>query len=116
MTASMRLTCALLAGASALAACGGSSEAPPSYGIGGTLLGLVDGTSVVLANNHESLTVSANGAFTFQTAVTQGGSYDVTVGTQPNAQACVVTDGSGTNVMAAVTTVGVTCAPLPQYA
>jgi len=40
----------------------------------------------------------------------------VTVKTRPTAQNCTVTTGSGSGLMANVTTVAVTCGNLPQYA
>jgi hypothetical protein len=74
----------------ALTACGGAST------IGGTLSGLGSGLSVVLQNNGaDNLTLTSNGAFTFATAVTESGSYNVTVLTQPVGQACSVANGSG---------------------
>ena len=69
------------------------------------------GTGLVLQNNGgNNLTVTANGAFTFTTAVASGGAYAVTVFSQPSnpAQNCVVTSGSG-NASANVTSVQVTC-------
>jgi uncharacterized delta-60 repeat protein len=79
----------------------------PTYTVGGTVSGLGVGKSVVLDNNGERLTRSANGAFTFATPVT--GPYAVTVVTQPMGQACVVTNDAGTATMN-VTNVSVTCA------
>ena len=79
---------------------------PTTYTVGGTLTGLT-GASVVLQNNGGSnLTASANGAFTFTTAVESGGAYSVTVLTQPSGQTCTVTSGTGT-VSANVTNVAV---------
>jgi N-acetylneuraminic acid mutarotase len=66
---------------------------------------------LVLQNNGgDNLTVSANGSFTFKTAIASGGSYKVTVLTQPAtpAQTCAVTGGTGT-ASANVTSVQVTC-------
>jgi len=65
--------------------------------IGGTVSGLT-GTGLVLQDNGgDSLTVTANGTFTFKTAVTNG-TYAVTVLTQPVSpnQLCTVTNSSGT--------------------
>ncbi|WP_201066664.1 InlB B-repeat-containing protein, partial [Thiorhodovibrio winogradskyi] len=81
------------------------------YSIGGTVSGLASSQSVVLQNNGtDDKTVSASEAFTFDTAVASGSSYAVTVLTQPNGQTCTVSNGSGSNVMADVTDVAVTCA------
>jgi hypothetical protein len=80
--------------------------------IGGTVSGLVSGTSVILQDNGgDSLTITASGAFTFKTPVTgPTDAYLVTVLTQPTGpnQICTVTNGSGT-ATANVTNVGVAC-------
>jgi hypothetical protein len=84
---------------------------PVTATIGGTVSGLVANTSVILQNNGgDSLTITANGAFTFKTAVTGADVYAVTVLTQPvnPNQICTVTGGSGT-ASANVTTVAVNC-------
>ncbi|MBZ5701090.1 MAG: hypothetical protein LAN84_04525 [Acidobacteriia bacterium] len=81
-----------------------------TYTIGGTVSGLA-GTGLVLQNNGgNNLTISANGSFTFTTAVSNGGAYNVTVLTQPSSpkQICAVTNGSGT-ANANITNVQVTC-------
>ena len=80
-----------------------------SYTITGMVSGLSGGASVVLKdNNTDALTVSANGSFTFPTALQSGASYTVTVGTQPAGEACQVAGGSGV-VSADVTNVVVAC-------
>ena len=102
-----------------LAACGttsgGGSTTPPTssttYTIGGTVSGL-SGTGLILQNNGgNNLTVSATGGFTFTTAIARGGTYNVTVLSQPSspAQNCAVTNGSGTVTSANITSVQVTC-------
>ena len=84
---------------------------PKTYTIGGTVSGLNTGTSVTLLDNgSDSLTVTANGTFTFKTALASGATYSVTVGTQPTGETCTVTGGSGTVGTANVTTVKVACA------
>ena len=81
-----------------------------TYTIGGTVSGLTAGKQVTLNNNGANpTTVPANGAFSFSTTVASGGSYAVTVGTQPVGQTCTVANGSGSNVTANVTNVAVTC-------
>lgn len=80
------------------------------YTIGVAVSGL-SGTGLVLEDNGgDNLPVSANGNFTFATAIASGTTYAVTVLTQPSnpAQNCVVTIGSGTAV-ANVTGIPVTC-------
>lgn len=80
--------------------------------IGGTLSGLASGGSVILQDNGgDSLTLTANGSFTFKTPVTgPTDAYAVTVLTQPATpnQICAVANGSGT-ASANVTNVAVTC-------
>jgi hypothetical protein len=83
---------------------------PVTYTIGGTVSGL-SGTGLVLQDNGgNNLSVSANGGFTFTTAIASGGAYSVTVLTQPSSpsQTCGVTNGGGT-ASANVTNVQVTC-------
>jgi hypothetical protein len=83
---------------------------PNDYTVGGTVSGLISGRSVTLLDNGtNALTVTANGTFTFATALASGTAYKVTVGTQPSGETCTVTTGSGTVVAAKVTTVKVAC-------
>jgi hypothetical protein len=84
---------------------------PVTATIGGTVSGLVANTSVILQDNGgDSLTITANGAFTFKTAVTGADVYAVTVVTQPvnPNQICTLTNGSGV-ASANVTNVAVNC-------
>jgi hypothetical protein len=78
--------------------------------IGGTVSGLA-GSGLVLRNGAETLPVSANGPFTFATRVAVGGSYSVSVETQPTspAQVCAVAGGSGVVANASINGVAVTC-------
>jgi len=68
--------------------------------IGGTVTGLAKaGSGLVLQDNGgDNLTVKANGTFTFPTLVPAGGTYKVTILTQPTGpnQACTVSSGTGT--------------------
>jgi hypothetical protein len=89
-----------------LASCG-SSSSTTTYTIGGTVSSL-SGTLVLQNNTADDLTVTANGAFTFATAVNSGATYAVTVLTNPTGQTCTVTSGSGT-AAANVTDVTVAC-------
>ncbi|MEO7324901.1 MAG: proprotein convertase P-domain-containing protein [Dokdonella sp.] len=81
-----------------------------TYTVGGTVSGL-SGTGLSLSLGAQTLPLSANGSFTFPTALASGASYAVTVGTQPSApsQTCTVTNGSGTIASANVTNVTVSC-------
>jgi hypothetical protein len=109
-----------------LAACGGSddsngggSRSPTSRGggggsstftVGGTVSGLPSGTNLVLQDNQgDDLTVSANGVFTFATALADGTTYAATVQTQPAGASCTVTNGSGTVASANITNIAVAC-------
>jgi hypothetical protein len=107
----------------ALAACGGGGGSaggvsppapvpapappPPARTVGGTLTGL-EGSVVLQNNGAGNLTVSANGAFTFADSVNDGGTYNVTVLTQPDHRQCTVANGQGT-ASANVTSVTVSC-------
>ena len=76
----------------ALSGCGGGENVK----IGGTLSGLGTGLTVVLQNNDtDDLTLTSNGAFTFDNTVSSPDDYDVTVLTQPVGQTCSVSNGSG---------------------
>ncbi|HEV7966570.1 MAG TPA: hypothetical protein VGP19_03305 [Candidatus Acidoferrales bacterium] len=94
-----------------LASCG-SSSAPTTYSISGTISGL-SGTGLVLQDNgRDNLLVSAGTtSFLFATSLTASSAYAVTVLTEPSspAQTCVVSFGSGT-VSVAVTNVQIVCA------
>lgn len=68
-------------------------------------------------NGGDTTTVSANGSFTFPTALASGGTYAVTVSnTSPNYYTCSVTNGSGSVAGANVTNVAVACSMVPQTA
>ena len=107
-------------GALSLAACtGGVSSTDTSatvtasdFTVGGTVTGL-SGSSLILQNNGgDNLPITADGSFTFATALIRGDSYSVTVLSEPTAptQTCVITNGSGTVGTANVTGVAVVCA------
>jgi trimeric autotransporter adhesin len=82
-----------------------------TFTVGGTVAGL-SGSSLTLSDNgSDQLSVSANGSFTFQTAVPDGTPYSVAVRTQPTAptQTCAVANANGTISGGNVSTVQVTC-------
>jgi len=63
---------------------GSGGDATNSFTIGGSLSGLAAGASVTLQNNAaDDLTLSANGSFTFATALADASNYSVSVFTQP---------------------------------
>ncbi len=80
-----------------------------SYNVGGTIAGL-SGTVVLQNNNGDNLTLSANGNFTFATAVAYGSPYVVSVFTQPTGQSCSLTNNTGTIAAAHVANVVIICA------
>jgi 6-phosphogluconolactonase len=106
-----------------LAACGGGGggSTPPAvplasaYTVGGAITGLTSTSGgLVLRNNGGDDLVVASGvvsSYTFATAVANGGSYNVTVLTNPNSptQLCTVANASGTIGSANVTNANVTC-------
>jgi len=94
-----------------LTACGGGSDAPANYPIGGSVTGLSGGTLVLQVNDGETVSLSADGTFQFPTELPGGTAYVVSVQTQPNnpAQTCSVNRGSGT-LNAAVNDITVRCA------
>ncbi|MDQ7988883.1 MAG: hypothetical protein REI09_04530 [Candidatus Dactylopiibacterium sp.] len=76
--------------------------------IGGTVTGLGAGKQLTLLNNgRDALAISADGNFTFVTPVPHGGSYEVTVGTQPENQTCSVSGAASGSV--GTTGIVVTC-------
>ena len=84
-----------------------------TFSISGTITGLT-ASGLQIDNNGVATTPATNPAaganqFSLQSAVAYGGSYSVTVGTNPSGEGCVVTNGSGQNVISAVTTVAINC-------
>jgi hypothetical protein len=80
-----------------------------TYTIGGTVSGLT-GTGLVLQNNGaDSLSITANGSFTFSTAIADGEAYDVTVKNNPTGQFCRIDNSAGAVAGGNVTNVAVTC-------
>ena len=81
-----------------------------TYAVSGTVRGLRAGRQVTLyLNNSSALNVQADGTFRFSAEVVHGGSFQVTVGTQPLGQTCSISNASGAGVISAVDTVDVTC-------
>ncbi len=106
-----------------LTACGGgSSDATPAVGTGGqtyqvagSLTGLQNGMQLTLRNNAtDELTVTANGGFSFPTALAKDAPYAVTIGAKPEALTCLLANSSGTVGSANVNNVQVACSPAPQ--
>src|SRR5258708_6775553 len=115
---SLLMSSVLLAACSGLpkSSGGGGGGGGGPFSIGGAVSGLAAGGSMTLQNNGaESLVVSANGSFTFKTAIVANKPYLVTVAVPPATppQTCTVAGGSGT-ATATVTTVVVTCTTRTQ--
>ena len=85
-----------------------------TYSVGGTVSGLT-GTVVLQDNGGDNLSLSANGPFTFATALAGGAAYNVTVQTNPTGQTCTVTSGSGTIASANITNVAISCTTATTY-
>ena len=84
---------------------------PIVFSIGGTISDLTASGLILQNNGADNLSINSGATeFTFATPVAQGGSYDVSVFQQPTGLTCTVINGSGTNVMANVTNVSITCA------
>jgi N-acetylneuraminic acid mutarotase len=79
--------------------------------IGGTLSGLAAGSSIVLQNGADTLTLTANGPFTFATRVADLSPYNVTILTPAAGQPCTSLYGAGNVRGANVTSVSVLCGP-----
>jgi hypothetical protein len=83
----------------------------PEYHVGGNVSGLA-GTGLVLQlNGANDLTVGADGSFVFPPYVVDGGTYTVTVASQPSNlnQTCTVSNDNGTIAGADIANVQVTC-------
>ena len=86
-----------------------------TFTVGGTVTGL-SGTGLVLQNNGgDDLSIAADGAFTFATALEDLSAYAVTVLSQPAGpiQTCVVSNDAGALAGADVTDVQVSCTSEP---
>ena len=90
-----------------------------AYSIGGTVVGLATGSTggLVLADDlgggvTDTVTVDQNGAFTFPKQVPSGGTFAVSIKTNPSSpsQACAVSGGAGQVVAGAVSSIVVNCA------
>jgi len=74
-----------------LLGCGGSNA--PSYGVGGTVSGLVGSGLTLKLNSGETIGVNSNGSITFPNRLASAVKYQVTVVSQPKspAQTCLIT-------------------------
>jgi hypothetical protein len=78
--------------------------------VAGIMTGL-SGTVVLQNNGGDNLVLTSNGSFAFPTTLPSGGTYAITVQTQPTNpyQTCAVTMGTGTVTNAAITDIRITC-------
>ena len=79
------------------------------YHVGGSVSGLL--ATLVLANGSDALTLTADGDFSFGATVPSGGSYAVTVTTQPTSpsQTCTISSGSGSVTTADIGDITIRC-------
>jgi hypothetical protein len=80
-----------------------------TYSIGGTLSGLVSGSTITFLDNGTDAKSLSNGSFTFTTKIAYGSTYVVTKSADPYGHTCVITNGTGTVALANVTTVSAVC-------
>ena len=85
------------------------SSGPPTYTVGGIVIGLGTSATVHVLNGADSVAVTANGSFTLPAGIISGGAYSVTVGTPTSAQSCAAQNAAGTIASANVTNVVVYC-------
>lgn len=81
------------------------------FNVGVTVTGLTSGNSgLTLADNGtDDLAVTANGSFNFNTAIATGGTYAVTITTQPSGATCTLGSNATGTIAAAAVTVAVSC-------
>jgi CHRD domain len=106
------IAAALVAGLVSCGGGGGGSTPAPTYTVGGTISGSAGVTLRI--NGGGDYPVSALGAFTIPTGLTNGTAYAVTV--TGNAQPCAVTNGTGTMGSSNITNVVVTCTTVVRSA
>jgi Putative Ig domain len=78
------------------------------HAIGGTLSGILTSCVVLRKDASENLTVLADGIFTFATGTPDGGTYSVSILTQPADARCIMQNGAGV-ANANVSNIIVTC-------
>jgi sugar lactone lactonase YvrE len=98
-----------------LAGCGGGGNSPPTYSLGGTVVGLNAGQQLLLLSGAGTqVTLNANGNFRFPDRLPQGSKYSLSVQQQPAGQTCTLTNASDTvGIKADVSNVTVACANNP---
>ncbi len=89
---------------------GGTTGGATNYSIGGSVTGL-SGMLQLTNNGADTLSLTANGSFSFAALLATGANYNVAVASQPNGETCAVASGSGTVSSSNVTNVAVSCIP-----
>ncbi len=79
-----------------------------TFNVGGKVTGLT-GILILQNNLGDDLIIEADGEYSFDTALTPGSSYSVTVKTKPDTQTCTPTDNTGTVTVKDITNIFVTC-------
>jgi hypothetical protein len=79
-----------------------------TYNVGGSISGLT-GTLVLTDNGTDTLTTTNNGGFNFNTPVASGSMYSAGITIQPSGETCTLSNGTGTIVAAAVTSISISC-------
>jgi uncharacterized repeat protein (TIGR03803 family) len=83
-----------------------------AYTIGGSISGLNVSGLVLLDNDADATSISANATqFTMNTGLAYASAYAVTVQTQPAGETCTVGSGTGNVGAADITSVAIACAP-----
>jgi len=99
-----------------LSGCGGGSSdggGSATFAVGGNVSGLL-GAGLVLQNNAtDDLALSADGSFTFSTAIEDLAAYSVTVLNQPSSpsQTCSINNASGAVAGVEVSDISINCLP-----
>jgi N-acetylneuraminic acid mutarotase len=107
---SLPLRLCLLGAVLVAAACGHGGTAGYPITVGGSINGLALGTELQLElNGASTVTVAANGPFSFPVAMPIGSNYVVTVSGQPIGQSCEVWNGTGAVGASPVSSLFVTC-------
>ncbi len=93
---------------------GGSGSGLSRYTVGGTIIGLT-GTLVIQNNGGDDYTATADGSFTFSSALADGAAYMVSIITTPTNMVCNITNGTGTVNGANITTIIISCHDSSTY-
>jgi alpha-tubulin suppressor-like RCC1 family protein len=80
-----------------------------NFTLGGTVTGLTGSGLVLQDNASNNLPISANGSYSFPTAIPNGNGYNVTTFAQPSGQTCNVSNGFGASITGNITNVSINC-------